>query len=403
MKLADYVEFNPRTSIEKGDIIPFVPMEAVVPGHRWVKPSEYRPASGSGSRFSPGDTLFARITPCLENGKIAQYAGERPGMGSTEFFVLRARKTKSDPTYVYYFALNRRLRSVAEKSMSGASGRQRASLAALADFACKFPPLSRQQHIAAALSSFDELLENDLRRIALSEEIARSIFRQWFVEFRFPGSESATLMSSPIGKIPKDWVLRSMSECVEIDPRIFVARDVTKPFVPMASLSEHSMLISNYELRSGSNGSKFQNDDTLFARITPCLENGKTGFVQFLPDDDAVAVGSTEFIVLRSRTLTPEFVYCLARSEGVRNSAIKSMTGASGRQRVQEKCFDRIQIAHPPRALLEKFSSVVVPMFRLIHGLHERVDTIRKVRDLVLPRLIGVDQVDLQAKPGSRG
>jgi type I restriction enzyme S subunit len=193
-----------------------------------------------------------------------------------------------------------------------------------------------------------------------------------------------------------------MSECVEIDPRISVTRNVPKPFVPMASLSEDSMLISSYESRSGSNGSKFQNGDTLLARITPCLENGKTGFVQFLPDDDAVALGSTEFIVLRSRTLTPEFVYCLARSDGVRNSAIKSMAGASGRQRVQEKCFDRIQIAHPPSILLEEFSSVVVPMFRLIQGLHERVDAVREVRDLVLPRLVGVNRVDLQAKPGSR-
>jgi len=72
------------------------------------------------------------------------------------------------------------------------------------------------------------------------------------------------------------------------------------------------MLITDIESRDGNSGSKFQNGDTLFARITPCLENGKTGFVQFLPDARAVACGSTEFIVLRTRTLTPEFVYLLA-------------------------------------------------------------------------------------------
>ena len=402
MKLADYVELNPASSIKKGDIVPFVPMEAVVPGHRWVNATEYRRASGSGSRFRPGDTLFARITPCLENGKIAQFAGKQPGMGSTEFFVLRARKAKADPAYVYYFALDRRLRAVAEKSMSGASGRQRASLAALADFPCTFPPLNRQQHIAAALSSFDELLANDLRRIALAEEIARWIFRRWFLEFRFPGNENTTFVSSPIGNVPAGWVVQPMSECVEINPRILIARDEPKPFVPMASLSEHSMLIANYEMRSGSNGSKFQNGDTLFARITPCLENGKTGFVQFLPDGDAVAAGSTEFIVLRSRTLTPEFVYCLARSDAVRNSAIKSMTGTSGRQRVQEKCFDRIQVAHPPRTVLEKFSLVVAPMFRLIQCLHERVDIIRQARDVIRPKLVGIDQFDSQEERGLR-
>jgi type I restriction enzyme S subunit len=73
------------------------------------------------------------------------------------------------------------------------------------------------------------------------------------------------------------------------------------------------MIISNIGLKEGNSGSKFQNGDTLFARITPCLENGKTGFVQFLPDQKAAAFGSTEFIVLRSHTLTPEFVYLLAR------------------------------------------------------------------------------------------
>ena len=119
------------------------------------------------------------------------------------------------------------------------------------------------------------------------------------------------------------------------------------------------MLITDIETRTGNSGSKFQNGDTLFARITPCLENGKTGFVQFLPNEKAVGCGSTEFIVLRSRTLTPEFVYCLARSEEFRGNAIKSMTGASGRQRVQGRCFDRFLIAEPPRTLLDRFSGIV--------------------------------------------
>ena len=126
----------------------------------------------------------------------------------------------------------------------------------------------------------------------------------------------------------------------------------------------------------------------MFARITLCLENGKTGFVQFLFDAQAVAFGFTEFIVLRSRTLTPEFVYLLARSDAFRNNAIKSMTGASGRQRVQEKCFDTYQIAQPPRELLDRFSAIVAPNFRLIQQLHLRTDNLRRTRDLLLPRLL---------------
>jgi type I restriction enzyme S subunit len=162
----------------------------------------------------------------------------------------------------------------------------------------------------------------------------------------------------------------------------------------MGCLSNDSMLISDIESREGNSGAKFQNGDTLFARITPCLENGKTGFVQFLPDAQAVGFGSTEFIVLRSRTLTPEFAYLLARSDEFRGVAIKSMSGATGRQRVQEQCFDDFRIAQPPRALLDRFSAIVAPSFRLIYKLHQQIENLRRTRDLLLPRLLS-GQVNL--------
>jgi type I restriction enzyme S subunit len=148
------------------------------------------------------------------------------------------------------------------------------------------------------------------------------------------------------------------------------------------------MLITDIESRTGNSGSKFQNSDTLFARITPCLENGKTGFVQFLPNANAVAFGSTEFIVLRSHSLTPEYVYCLARSDEFRDVAIKSMSGASGRQRVQEQCFADLFLALPPREMLDQFSAVISQSFRLIYRLHLQIQNLRRTRDLLLPRLL---------------
>jgi type I restriction enzyme S subunit len=148
------------------------------------------------------------------------------------------------------------------------------------------------------------------------------------------------------------------------------------------------MLIGNIEMRTGNSGSKFKNGDTLFARITPCLENGKTGFVQFLDSDDDVAFGSTEFIVLRSRTVTPEYVYLTARTDKFRDNAIKSMSGATGRQRVQERCFDEFLLAQPPTELLSAFSQQVCPMFDLIHLLANKNYNLRHTRDLLLPRLV---------------
>lgn len=266
----------------------------------------------------------------------------------------------------------------------------------LKDYEVEIPPLPVQRRIAGMVSAYDDLIENNQRRIQILEEIARGLYREWFVKFRFPGHKKVPLVDSPFGVIPKGWKVKSVPACLAIDPHISVPREGEKPFVPMGSLANNSMLITDFETRTGNSGSKFQNGDTLFARITPCLENGKTGFVQFLPDDKVVACGSTEFIVLRSRSLTPEFVYCLARNEEFRGNAIKSMTGASGRQRVQKRCFDRFLIAEPPRILLDRFSAIVAPSFRLIQKLYLRTSNLRQTRDLLLPRLLS-GQLEIMA------
>jgi type I restriction enzyme S subunit len=250
--------------------------------------------------------------------------------------------------------------------------------------------------IAGILSAYDELIENSQRRIKILESMARALYREWFVHFRFPGHESIPKVNSPLGEIPQGWEVRKFPDCVHINPRVTVPRDGMKPFVPMGCLSNESMHISDIQAREGNSGAKFQNGDTLFARITPCLENGKTGFVQFLPDSQSVGFGSTEFIVLRSRTLTPEYVYLLARSDELRGVAIKSMSGATGRQRVQEKCFDDLRIAQPPRAILDQFALIVSPSFQLTYKLHLKIQNLRRTRDLLLPRLLS-GQIDVEA------
>ena len=258
------------------------------------------------------------------------------------------------------------------------------------------PPLSVQRRIASILSAYDELIENNHQRIRTLEQMSRSLYREWFVNFKFPGHEKSKLISSRIGSIPQGWEVKTVPECIHVNPRTIVPREGDKPFVPMTSLANDSMLITEIGSRTGNSGAKFQNGDTLFARITPCLENGKTGFVQFLTEDRPVAFGSTEFIVLRGRTVTPEYVYCLARSEEFRNHAIKSMTGATGRQRVQDACFSQLVLAEPPRKLLDRFSIIVASSFSLIQTLHLQVQSLRRTRDLLLPRLLS-GQINLEA------
>src|ERR1039458_6024195 len=296
-------------------------------------------------------------------------------------------KKQADQHFIYYLFNSKPVRQQIRGSASGTKIRHTAP-SRIADVKVRVPPLRVQRRIAGILSAYDELMENSQRRIRLLEAMARALYREWFVHFRFPGHEKLPRVASPLGDIPQGWEVKRVPECVDINPRVVVPRDGEKPFVPMGCLSNDSMLITDLESRDGNSGAKFQNGDTLFARITPCLENGKTGFVQFLPDAQAFACGSTEFIVLRSRTLTPEFVYLLARSDEFRGNAIKSMSGATGRQRVQEQCFDDFQIAQPPRALLDRFPAIIAPSFLLIYKLHLQIQNLRRTRDLLLPRLL---------------
>ena len=315
--------------------------------------------------------------------------------------------SKVEPSFLYYSLRPRKQELLALGATTGVRT-PILNKSAFSDLKVKIPPLPVQRRIAGILSAYDELMENSQRRIRLLEAMARALYREWFVHFRFPGHEKrssppgrgggegrARLVTSPLGDIPQGWEVKRVPDCVHINPRVTVPRSGEKPFVPMGCLSNDSMLITDIESRAGNSGAKFQNGDTLFARITPCLENGKTGFVQFLPDAQAVGFGSTEFIVLRSRTLTPEFVYLLARSNEFRGVAIKSMSGATGRQRVQEQCFDDFQIVQPPSELLDKFSAIVAPSFRLIYKLHLQIQNLRRTRDLLLPRLLS-GQVELK-------
>jgi len=212
MKLSDYVDINPKTQLPKGTQVPFVGMNAITAGRRTVTANERREAKGSGAKFLPGDTLFARITPCLENGKIAQFSDKEAGLGSTEFFVLRAKPNVSEQDFVFYFALQEELRAAAEKSMTGASGRQRADVSALKEFECEFPPLPTQHRIAGILSAYDELIENNQRRIRILEDMARSLYREWFVHFRYSGHESVPLVDSPLGPIPQGWEVKKLRD-----------------------------------------------------------------------------------------------------------------------------------------------------------------------------------------------
>lgn len=250
------------------------------------------------------------------------------------------------------------------------------------------PDLNCQKSVAGILKTYDNLIDNNNRRIAILEEMAQSLYHEWFVKFRFPGHQDCQFKDSPLGQIPEGWEVKSAAEVIDINPRTSLPREGLKPFVPMTSLSESSMIIGAIEERAGNSGTKFKNRDTLFARITPCLQNGKIGYVQFLNEVNPIGFGSTEFIVLRESILPSEYIYCLARSSNFRSHAINSMAGADGRQRVKPDCFSAYFLVIPKQGLLELFANMVKPCFKKIHNLNKKNENLKQQRNLLLPKLI---------------
>ena len=158
VRAADFIEFNPRLSIKKGTLATKVPMDKLQPFTKKILSTERAEFAG-GSKFCNGDTIMARITPCLENGKTAFVdilADGEVAFGSTEFIVMRAREGVSDPQFVYYLATSPAFRSVAIKSMVGSSGRQRVQQGVLDELELSVPPLDEQREIGAFLAAIDQ-------------------------------------------------------------------------------------------------------------------------------------------------------------------------------------------------------------------------------------------------------
>jgi type I restriction enzyme S subunit len=284
----------------------------------------------------------------------------------------------NDPKFSAYF-----LRNVLKDYQSDKAAVPGVDRNVLHELKVVAPDPPTQIRIAEILSAYDDLIENNRRRMALLEESARLLYREWFIRLRFPGHEHTRIIDG----VPEGWERVPTPQAIEVNPRTPLSDDDEHWWVEMADLPIDNMVIQNAIKRDGRSGSKFRNGDTLFARITPCLENGKTGFVNFMAEGE-VGRGSTEFIVLRSKTVTPEFVYCLARTYDFRENAIKSMVGSSGRQRVQESCFEKFLVLVPSRSLLTIFGGSVEPVFDQIKVLHSQNEKLRAARDLLLPRLM---------------
>lgn len=211
--LGDFMQCNPKRTIKKGQKARKITMDLLIPHSKTIRNWNYEPYSG-GAKFQNGDTIMARITPCLENGKHAFVSILDKGeiaYGSTEYFVFCGKEEVSDNDFVYYLTKTPLFRDTAIKSMVGSSGRQRAQMDVLENLKMLVPKdISDQRRIASILSSLDRKIELNNKINADLEEMAQAIFKNWFVDFE--PFKDGKFVDSELGMIPEGWKVGSLGD-----------------------------------------------------------------------------------------------------------------------------------------------------------------------------------------------
>jgi len=180
----------------------------------------------------------------------------------------------------------------------------------------------------------------------------------------------------------------SLSDYAEINPKRVLIKNSTAAYIEMANLSTNSSIPQTIEYKKYTGGVKFKNGDTVLARITPCLENGKSGFINYLHKDE-VGFGSTEYIVLSSKgDLPSQLLYCLTKNKDFLEYAIKNMNGSSGRQRVSGESIGAYTLPVFNIDVLKQIRKPLDSLFKQIRCNYEESARLRELRDSLLPKLM---------------
>ena len=231
------------------------------------------------------------------------------------------------------------------------------------------PPNDEQRRIAEVLGALDDKIESNLRTISLSESLILAHFSQLFNS----GHVSAGT---------------ALSDLMEVNPRYSLKRESLAIKVSMQDIPSDSPIINTHSVMPVGAGSRFSNGDVLFARISPCLENGKTAVVDFLSGSE-VGFGSTEFIILSPRgEISTTWIYALAREPNFREACRQAMSGSSGRQRLSADFFSRYTIATPKEFDLVAFNKATMPLLTLMGARRDENQRLAQLSDALLPELM---------------
>lgn len=380
VRAGDFIEFNPRLNIKKGITATKISMDKLQPFSKKILGAESAVFTG-GAKFRNGDTIMARITPCLENGKTAFVDilndGEI-GFGSTEFIVLRARKGISDPQFIYYLATSPFFRKQAIKSMVGSSGRQRVQQNVLDNLELKVPDIVTQEKIGYILSCFD-------KKIAINKQINDNLFEQMealyrscFVDYRpFGGSKPESWKQSDI------YALANIIYGAPFASKQFNTEGVGKPIIRIRDLKEQKF--TTYTTEVHPKGYLLQPGDIVV---------GMDGeFRPYIWGNDEAWLNQRVCVFANKRPSGKAFLYFTIKPLLY---AIEQTQVATTVIHIGKKDYDAFEITLPNNEILDKFDELTEPMIKRIVSNCFENKRLENLRDALLPKLMS-GEIDVSA------
>ena len=410
VRLGNVVSINPRRTLHRGKTTIHVSMKDIEAFRREIASHSFKEFNGSATRFRNDDTLLARITPCLENGKTAYVnclKANEVGHGSTEFIVLSGIEGKTDNLFIYYLARDPSFRTFAVHSMQGTTGRQRVAPDSLGLFEFALPPIEQQRRIAHILGSLDDRIELNRQMNETLEAMARAIFKSWFVDFdpvraKMEGREPvgmdantaalfpSAFQDSPLGEIPEGWEVTQVKKQVAriqygftqsasnepVGPKFLRITDIANGMLDWGSVPFCYISEKHYDKY------KLQDGDILVART-----GATTGANIYIVDPPDAVFASylvrIQFANLSLARLVSEFM-----RSSIYNDYVAGCIGGSAQPNASAQLLTAVEFAFPPMEVVERFYETVHPLDKRHAANNRQSQTLAEIRDVLLPQLL---------------
>lgn len=342
------------------------------------------------SEVSRGDILMTSEAPLGETYLVPD---NRKICLSQRLFCIRANPNFILPRFLFYFFNSPISRKQIESRATGTTvlGIRQPDLR---EVPISVPPLPTQRKIAAVLSTYDDLIENNTGRIKILEDMAQTLYREWFVHFRFPGHENIPMVESELGLIPQGWKMAELGNLAESIRRNVKPGDVEPetPYFGLEHLPRKSIALSNWDSVDSINSAKlrFKKDEILFGKIRPYFHKVGVASLDGICSSDTIVICpkvNKYFAIILSYVSSEHFIkYATTTSQG------------SKMPRADWKVLAKYPVIIPPDQIMRRFSSFACEVVDNIHNLIFQNKNLNETRDLLLPKLIS-GEIDVSDIP----